>query len=127
MARVYGLGAGFLTLFCDMLKTAVTLLLWHRLLGDWGLAGAGMACILGHCFPLFHHFQGGKGISVGAIIGLTINWRVLASILAIFLLVAFLSKKVSLGSITAAASLTISVLLLSVNTPMLILAFLLHV
>ena len=122
MARVYGLGAGFLTLGCDMLKAFLATGLGSLLLGDLGLALGGVACMVGHCFPVFHGFKGGKGISVGAALGLMIDWRVFLSIVAVFLIVAFLSKKVSLGSIAAALAISVSSLVFSVGTPKLVLA-----
>lgn len=122
MARVYGLGMGFVTLGCDMLKAVLATWLGLLLLGDAGLALGGVCCMLGHCFPVFHGFKGGKGISVGAALGLMIDWRVFLFIIAVFLLVAFLSKKVSLGSIAAAMGITVSSLLFGVSTPKLVLA-----
>ena len=122
MARVFGLGAGFATLGGDMLKTAVALWLGRYLLGDVGIAVGGIACVLGHCFPLFHNFHGGKGISVGAMIGLWIDWRVFVSIIAVFLIVAFLTKKVSAGSLAAAIAIVVASLVFHVTTPKLVLA-----
>ena len=122
MARVYGLGAGFLTLGCDMLKTIAAMWLGSLLLGDVGLALGGICAMIGHCFPVFHGFKGGKGISVGAALGLMIDWRVFVCIIATFLIVAFLTKKVSLGSICAAVAITVFSLVFHVTTPRLILA-----
>ena len=122
MARVYGLGAGFLTLGCDMLKAILATWLGSLLLGDVGLSLGGICCMVGHCFPVFHGFRGGKGISVGAALGLMIDWRVFLCIIATFLIVAFLSKKVSLGSICASLGITVFSLVFHVSSPRLILA-----
>lgn len=122
MARVYGWGAGVLTLVCDMLKAAVSLWIGWKLLGDWGLAVGGIACMVGHCFPVFHQFKGGKGISVGAMLGLAIDWRVFVAIIVTFLIVALLTKKVSAGSIAAAAAITVSSVIFHVGTPKILLA-----
>ncbi|MBR5094443.1 MAG: glycerol-3-phosphate 1-O-acyltransferase PlsY [Oscillospiraceae bacterium] len=122
MARVYGLGVGFVTLGCDMLKALAATWLGSALLGDLGLALGGICCMLGHCFPVFHKFKGGKGISVGAALGLAIDWKVFVFIILVFLIVAFLSKKVSLGSICAAVSITVASILFAVGTPKLVLA-----
>ncbi len=122
MARVYGMGAGFLTLGCDMLKTVLATWLGSFLLGDVGLAVGGICCMLGHCFPVFHNFKGGKGISVGAALGLMIDWRVFLCIIATFLVVAFLSKKVSLGSVFASAGIVVFSLVFQVSVPKLVLA-----
>ena len=122
MARVFGLGAGFATLAGDMLKAAAAIWLGKYLLGDLGVAAGGCACILGHCFPVFHDFRGGKGISVGAMIGLAIDWRVFVGIVAVFLIVAFLTKKVSAGSLAASVAITVFALIFRVSTPKLVLA-----
>ena len=82
MARVYGMGPGVFTLLGDMFKAGLAMLMGWFLLGDWGIAIGGMACISGHCFPFLHDFRGGKGISVGAAIGLAIDWRVFVTIIA---------------------------------------------
>ena len=122
MARVYGLGMGFVTLGCDMLKALAATWLGNFLLGDIGLAVGGICCMLGHCFPVFHKFKGGKGISVGAALGLAIDWRVFVAIVAVFLIAAFLTKKVSFGSVCAAVAITVSSAIFAVGTPKLILA-----
>ncbi len=107
MARSFGLLAGFATLAGDFLKAVIVMYIGYRLCGDWGLMAAGAACTTGHCFPIFYDFRGGKGISVGAAIGLAIDWRVFIGIVAVFLIAAFLSKKASLGSVCAAVALVI--------------------
>lgn len=102
MTRVFGWVAGVATLTFDVLKAVAAMLIGRRLLGDAGVCLGGMAVMVGHCFPLFHHFKGGKGIATGAAIGFMIDWRVGTSIVAAFLIGALISKKVSVGSITAA-------------------------
>lgn len=122
MARSFGLPAGFVTLAGDFLKAAVVMFIAYRLCGDWGLMAGGAACITGHCFPIFYNFRGGKGISVGAAIGLAIDWRVFVGIVIVFLIAAFVSKKVSLGSICAAAAIIVLSLVFAVPLPRLLLA-----
>ena len=122
MARTFGLGMGFLTLAGDFLKAAVVTALGYALAGDWGLMAGGAACITGHCFPVFYRFRGGKGISVGAAIGLAIDWRVFVGIVVVFLIAAFLSKKASFGSVCAAVAIVALSILFSVPLPRLILA-----
>lgn len=121
MARVYGMKAGVLTLAGDVAKAALAMLIGWLLLGDHGLAASGIACLVGHCFPVYHNFKGGKGVSVGAAIALAVDWKVFLCVLATFLLIALLSKKVSLGSICAAISITAAALVFQVSTPRLIL------
>ena len=104
MTRVFGWVAGVATLAFDVLKALAAMLIGRRLLGDAGVCLGGMAAMLGHCFPLFHHFKGGKGIATGAAIGFMIDWRVGVSIVVAFLIGALISKKVSIGSIAAAVT-----------------------
>ena len=122
MARVFGMKAGVMTLAGDMLKALIAMWLGKLLLGDIGLAVSGIACIVGHCFPVFHDFKGGKGISVGAAIGIAIDWRVFVFIVVVFLIAAFLTKKVSFGSLCASVAITVACLICHVGTPKLILA-----
>ena len=124
MARVYGLGVGVVTMALDMVKAALAMLLGQRLLGDWGLMAGGLACIVGHCFPAFHSFRGGKGISVGGMIAFWIDWRVGLFVVALFALGAVLSKKVSVRSICAAVGISIAALIFGVSLPRLLLAVL---
>ena len=102
MTRVFGWVAGVATLTFDVLKAVAAMMIGRRLLGDAGVCLGGMAVMVGHCFPLFHHFKGGKGIATGAAIGFMIDWRVGTSIVAAFLIGALISRKVSVGSIAAA-------------------------
>ena len=122
MARVYGLKAGALTLGGDVLKASLSMIIGWLLLGDVGLALGGIASLVGHCFPVYYNFRGGKGVSVGAAVALAIDWRVFLSIVLVFALAAFLSKKVSLGSVCAAVAISITSLIFQVSTPKLILA-----
>ena len=108
MARVYGLKAGLATLLLDMLKTVAAMLLGEYFMGGAGKAVAGAFCIIGHCFPLYFGFRGGKGVSVGAALGLMTGLPALGIIMAVFFTTAAISRKVSLGSVTAAVSLPLA-------------------
>ena len=122
MARVYGAKAGLITLAADMAKTAAAMWLGWLILGETGLALGGAACITGHCWPVYHGFSGGKGVSAGAAIALVIDWRVFVAVIAVFLLTAVLSKKVSLGSLCGAVTISISALLFGLSLPRILLA-----
>ena len=101
-ARVYGMGMGLGTLVCDGLKTAAAMYFGLWLGGEAGFALAGAACLIGHCWPVFFHFLGGKGVSVGAIMSLLIDWRVFLGLLLVFFAVFALKRTVSLCSVTVA-------------------------
>ncbi|MCR5576916.1 MAG: glycerol-3-phosphate 1-O-acyltransferase PlsY [Oscillospiraceae bacterium] len=122
MARVFGWGAGLLTLAGDAAKAVVCMLVGKALAGDVGLALAGMACIFGHCYPVFHDFKGGKGVSVGGVIAFGIDWRVGLCVVGVFLLGALLSKKVSLGSILGAITVTAASVAFGLSAPKIVLA-----
>jgi glycerol-3-phosphate acyltransferase PlsY len=101
-ARVYGMGMGLGTLACDALKTTAAMYLGLWLGGETGFALAGAACLIGHCWPVFFRFRGGKGVSVGAIMSLLIDWRVFIGLLVVFFAVFALKRTVSLCSVTVA-------------------------
>ena len=102
VARVFGMKAGLLTLLGDMVKTALSGLIGWKLGGEAGLAAACLGCLVGHCFPVFFGFKGGKGVSVGASIALLLDWRLLVILVACFLLMFVLTRRVSAGSVTCA-------------------------
>ena len=122
MTRVFGWAAGVSTLAFDFLKAFAAMKLGQALLGDVGICLGGIASMTGHCFPVFHDFKGGKGIATGAAVGLMIDWRVFVCIVAVFLLVSVLTKKVSLGSISAAVVIVPATLIIARTGPMLALA-----
>ena len=101
-ARVYGMGMGLATLVCDGLKTAASMYLGLLLGGEVGFALAGAACVVGHCWPVFFRFRGGKGVSVGAIMSLLIDWRVFLCLFVAFFAVFVIKRTVSLCSVTVA-------------------------
>lgn len=123
VARVFGMKAGALTLAGDMVKTAAAMGAGFWLDGEVGMAAAGCACMLGHCFPVFFHFKGGKGISVGAMIALFVDWRAFVFVVGLFILFVAITRIVSVGSIAAAAGLPVIALILHCDPPRLILSF----
>ena len=78
MARVYGMKAGIATFMLDAVKTAAAMLIGVAIGGEAGKALAGAACIVGHCWPVYFSFRGGKGVSVGAALGLMTGLPVFA-------------------------------------------------
>lgn len=122
MARVYGIGFGIITLLCDALKAVLAIIIAVWLLGEWGIFVGGIFCLLGHCFPVFYGFKGGKGVSVGAVVAFAVDWRAFVVVVVVFALGAVLSRKVSVGSVLAAISITPAALIIGVSTPKLLLA-----
>ena len=61
--RVFGLRTGLVTFICDILKAVISVLLGKALAGEYGGMLAGLFVIIGHNWPLFFSFKGGKGIS----------------------------------------------------------------
>ena len=115
MARRFGKTAGLLTLVGDMLKAAAALYLGHLLGGELGMAVAGPFCQLGHCFPAFYRFKGGKGVSVGLTIAFAACWQTGVFALAAFGITVLISKKVSLGSLMGCVGGLIAVFLFAPN------------
>lgn len=107
--RNYGGGGSLLVILVDVLKTVAACLLGSWLMGRYGLADtgrmlAGVACMVGHMFPVYFGFQGGKGILCGAALAATMDVRAFAVVFGIFLVVVILTRYISLGSILAACS-----------------------
>ena len=122
MARNFGMGAGILTLALDVLKGILACLIGQWLQGDWGVLAAGLACDVGHCLPLFFGFKGGKGVSVGTAVAIFLGWKVLLIAAAAFALGFVLTKRVSVGSLSAAVALPIAAFLLLSSLPLSLLA-----
>ena len=96
-------GSWYLGYFCGRWGYAASL----NISGMWSLFGkygAGLFCLLGHMFPCMFHFKGGKGILSGGTIALMIDWRVALVVWGGFLILAVLTRYVSLGSLWAGAS-----------------------
>ncbi len=102
VARVFGMVAGLLTLAGDMLKTAAAGFLGRFFAGDLGLVIGCAMCLIGHCWPVYFKFRGGKGVSVSACIGLLLDWRLFLILCAAFFLMFLLTRKVSACSMVAA-------------------------
>jgi glycerol-3-phosphate acyltransferase PlsY len=102
MLRTYGRGAGAATFILDGVKAAVAVLISMLLMGEGGAYIAGLFCILGHIFPVYYKFKGGKGVVVSAITILVLNPMVFLCLLALFVLIVGWSKYISLGSVICA-------------------------
>lgn len=103
MMRVYGKKASILTFLGDISKTVVAVLLCRFLIaGYYGALFAGLFVIVGHAFPLYFKFKGGKGVACISAFCLCTSPIIFAIELVIFIIILFSFKMVSLGSIMIA-------------------------
>jgi acyl phosphate:glycerol-3-phosphate acyltransferase len=106
VSRVAGPVAGILTLLLDAAKGSAAVLAAARLTSDsaaWMMV-AGLLVLIGHCYPLWLNFKGGKGVATAAGVFLVLCPLAMFSALAIFILVVIFWRFVSLGSLAAAAA-----------------------
>ncbi len=122
--RVYGLRpATVAVMLIDLCKTAIPVLLFRILfahfcgMGQFGAAFVGLFCMLGHAFPVWYRFRGGKAFLAGAATVWFVDWRMGLISMAIFLLLLFAFRLMSLASICAAVSCPILLLILGYSTP----------
>jgi len=103
--------AAVLTLIGDALKGFFAVMLARLLLGDdsltstlssWVLCGVVLAVFLGHLFPVFHHFKGGKGVATACGILFGVNWILGLATLSTWIIVAMFMRYSSLAALAAA-------------------------
>jgi glycerol-3-phosphate acyltransferase PlsY len=103
--------AAVLTLIGDALKGYLAVMLARMLLGDasltstlnsWLLCGVVIAVFVGHVFPIFHGFKGGKGVATACGILFGINWILGAATLSTWIIVAVFMRYSSLAALAAA-------------------------
>ena len=100
-------GAAMMTLIGDAAKGAVALWLAQQYAAQFGigektLAAVALAAFLGHLFPLYFRFRGGKGVATAAGILLAMDWRVALTLVLVWVLVSVVSRYSSLAAIIAA-------------------------
>lgn len=113
VARNAGPLAGILTLILDAAKGYLAVWLVSRAThadAHWMIAAAA-AAVIGHVFPVWLGFKGGKGVATGLGVMILICWQAVAAALAIWLLVVAFWRYSSLGSISAAAAMPVLVYL----------------
>ena len=100
MLRVYGIKAGVITFIGDLIKGAGAVLLGRAVGGQEAAYCAALGVVIGHCWPIFFRFKGGKGVasSLGAAVLLNPHWGLMAGVIGIA--VAAITRTISPASIT---------------------------
>ena len=108
--RTAGKKAAILTLICDILKGVIAVFIGFivgNIFADTDKALlvqiAGICVVIGHVFPIFFKFKGGKGVATSLGVLLVINWQIALICLVFALLIMAVTRIVSVGSILAAA------------------------
>lgn len=107
--RAVGIKAAVITLICDILKGIVAILiavLIGNIVGNTDRALlvqiAGILVVIGHTFPIFFQFKGGKGVATSLGVLLITNWKIGLICLTFALVIIIITKMVSMGSMGAA-------------------------
>ena len=110
--RNYGNSRALLVIAIDVLKAVLACWLGAVLWAPYGYALegkvlAGVAVMVGHDFPALLGFRGGKGILSGLFVAFVADWRIALILVAVFAIVYFSTRYVSLGSVLGAAAFSI--------------------
>ena len=122
MLRSVGKQAAAITLLCDILKGVVAILI-ALLVGNIVknvdravlVQIAGILVVVGHTFPIFFEFKGGKGVATSLGVIMMINWQIGLICLVFALVIMAFSKMVSMGSVGAAILFPILTLFINTN------------
>lgn len=112
VTRRAGKVAGLLTYLFDMAKGIAAVMLMKQVAGEdyYWIGAAAIAAITGHIFPVFLRFRGGKGVATGVGVFITLAPYPVLFALLIWLVIVMLTRYISLGSIIAAASVPLLIL-----------------
>lgn len=109
--RTFGKGAAGLVFLIDILKGVAAVLIGQLLAGTYGGYLAGFLAVMGHNFPLYFGFKGGKGIVTSLAVMLTVAPAEAFSAMVIAIIIIYVTRYVSLGSIVGAASFALLIVL----------------
>jgi glycerol-3-phosphate acyltransferase PlsY len=102
--RSGGKWAAGATLIFDAAKGVVPVLIAHRYYGDWPAVAAGAGAFIGHLFPVWLRFRGGKGVATFLGIVLAMCWQAGLLTIATWLAAVAIGKRSSVGALAAAAT-----------------------
>ena len=119
--RVFGKGGALLVILIDVFKTIAPVLF-----GGWvfkqyfdmelfGQAVSGFFIMMGHCFPVFYKFKGGKGVMAAGAIFIVLDWRIAIISWGTFIIITALTRYVSLGAMFGAALFPPSLLIFNIG------------
>ncbi|MBE6994110.1 MAG: glycerol-3-phosphate 1-O-acyltransferase PlsY [Ruminococcaceae bacterium] len=100
--RTYGKKEAALTLGFDFLKTVAAILIAEWLVGRFGVAVGGVGATIGHAFPVYYGFKGGKAAVCSAASMLMLDWRIFLIIAAIFFGSFFIKRTASISTLLSA-------------------------
>lgn len=121
--RVLGWKVGVPVILADILKGILATYLGVHLGGETIGILAGLTAAIGHCYPIFAGFKGGKGVAVGAGVYVVLAPKVILFAAIMFVLTLVISKYVSLSSIIGALTVGVSTLLINDNLFLIILSW----
>lgn len=100
--RILGLKAGLLTLVIDMLKGFIAVRLGFALCWPYGAFVAFVFVLLGHCYPMFYKFKGGKGVAAALGAAFALNWPTATLAFVVAIIVLLIDERMSVASLCAA-------------------------
>ncbi len=121
--RVFGKGAAAVVVLGDALKGVIAVLIARLLVGIFAAAGemaspvytAAFCVVLGHNFPIYFSFKGGKGIMTSAAVIFMLDWRIGLIVLVCAIAIMAITRYVSLGSCIACIIFPVAVILFHSN------------
>lgn len=111
--RTFGKNTVIIVILVDILKALIPVLVSGyvvEMAGEWSTAEdrvffgrlfAGFFAMLGHCYPVFYKFKGGKGVLTGGTVTIMLDWRIALMVWGVFIITVALTRYVSLGSVLA--------------------------